>query len=119
PSVAVSRQLAALERGFGQEGEQDTGLADLKENVTAWLLADDRQAQNRLVEAFRRLEIIDVKGGFNNGLDLQGSLPSGRTFRPLTIQFGIVVPFRGRSMSSGHCILRPGLGARQRAAAEV
>src|SRR6516162_2385996 len=37
----VRRQRAALPRGFGQESEQDTGVASLEEDVTARLLADD------------------------------------------------------------------------------
>jgi hypothetical protein len=68
-------QLVALERGFGQESKQDAGLANLEENVTARLLADDAQAQERPVERFGRLELIDVDGGFNNGLDFRDSLP--------------------------------------------
>src|SRR5262245_13770392 len=55
PGSPVRRQLVALQRGFGQESEQDVGLARLDEDVTARLLADDREAQNCPVEGFRRL----------------------------------------------------------------
>ena len=75
----MRRQLVALQRGVGQESEQDTGLANLEENVAARLRAHDPQAQDRLVEGSRRLEVIDVDGGFDNGL----SSP----VRPPSIQF--------------------------------
>jgi hypothetical protein len=58
-----------------------------EENVTARFLADDREAQDCPVEGFRSLEVIDVDGGFNNGLDFQGSLHPGWSLRPLSIQF--------------------------------
>ena len=50
----MSRQRVTLQRGFGPESEQDAGLAHLKEDVTARLLADEREAQDRPVEGFRR-----------------------------------------------------------------
>src|SRR5262249_12546411 len=83
PAGPVWRQRVAPQRGLGQECEQDTGLASLKEDVTARLLADDRQAQDRPVEAFRRPEVIDVNSGFDNGLDVYAHLQSGRSFRRL------------------------------------
>src|SRR5262249_30209462 len=87
PAGSMRRQLVALQRGFGQESEQDAGLARLEENVTARLRADDRQAKDRPVEGFRRPEVIDVDGGFDNGLDLHDSLHPGWSLRPLPIQF--------------------------------
>src|SRR5262245_4987921 len=39
-SSLIQRQLLALEGGFGQEPDQDTGLADLEEDVTARLRAN-------------------------------------------------------------------------------
>jgi hypothetical protein len=39
PAGTVRRQLVAPQRGFGQESEQDTGLANLEEDVTARLQA--------------------------------------------------------------------------------
>jgi hypothetical protein len=84
PAGSMRRQLVALQRGFGQESEQDAGLANPKEDVTARLLAHDPQAQDRPVEGFRSLEVIDVYGSFDNGPDLHDGL---RLFRPLPIQF--------------------------------
>src|SRR5947208_711046 len=66
--------------GFGQESKQDAGLSRLEENVTAGFLADDRQAQNRPVEGFRRSEVIDVDGSFDHGPDCQDSLHPGWSF---------------------------------------
>src|SRR5262245_66478732 len=75
PRSAMRRQLVALERGFGQESQQDAGLAHLEENVTARLLADDPQAQDSPVEGFRSLEVIDVDGGFDDRLDAHVPAP--------------------------------------------
>jgi len=83
PGCSMRRQRIALQRGFGQECQQHITLAHLEENMTARLLADDREAKDGLVEGFRRLEVIDVDGSFDDGLDLQDSL---RSFRPLPIQ---------------------------------
>src|SRR5262249_18153027 len=52
-----------------------TGLADLEENVTARFLADDREAKDCPVEGFRRLEVIDVDGGFDDGLNAHVHAP--------------------------------------------
>jgi hypothetical protein len=80
----VRRQLLALQRGFGQESKQDTGLANLEEDVTARLLADDREAKDRPVKGFRSPDVIDLDGGFDNGPDLHDS---PRSLRPLSIRF--------------------------------
>src|SRR5262245_9231784 len=69
PCGPMRRQRVALQCGFGQESEQDTGLADLGENVTARFLADDREAKDCPVEGFRRLEVIDIDGSFDDGLN--------------------------------------------------
>jgi hypothetical protein len=67
PRRSMSGQLVALQRGFGPESQKDTGLANLEENVTAMLLVHDPQTENRRIEFFRRLEIVDVDGGFDDG----------------------------------------------------
>ena len=77
-------QLIALERGFGQESEQDAGLAHLEEDVTARLPAHDPQAQHRPVEGFRSLVVIDVDGSFGGGsAALPGAKFAGFLCRPL------------------------------------
>jgi hypothetical protein len=73
----MRRQRVALQRSFSQESEQDAGLANLEENVTARLLAHDPQAQDHPVEGFRSLEVIDVNGSFDNGPDLHNGLLPG------------------------------------------
>jgi hypothetical protein len=74
PGGSMRRQLVALPRGVGKESEQDIAVAHSKENVVTRLFADDREAQNRQVEGFRRLEVIDINGGFDNGLDFHDSV---------------------------------------------
>src|SRR5215831_9346492 len=48
----------------------------------ARLFGHDPQAKDCPVEGFRRLEVIDVDGGFDNGLDLHDGLRPGWSFRP-------------------------------------
>ncbi len=67
----MRRQLVALQRGFCYECQEHGAIAHLKENVMPRLLANDPQAQDRSVEAFRSLEVIGIDGGFDKGLDLQ------------------------------------------------
>src|SRR5512135_3178486 len=67
-----------------RKASRTLGLANPKEDVTARLLAHDPQAQDRPLEGFRSLEVIDVYGSFDNGPDLHDGL---RLFRPLPIQF--------------------------------
>jgi hypothetical protein len=59
----------ALQRRLSQECQQDAGIANLKENMTANLFADHSQAEDWPVELLGGIEVIDVNGGFNNGLD--------------------------------------------------
>jgi hypothetical protein len=81
PAGPVRPQRVALPRGLGPEGEQDAGSARLEEDVMPRLGAQDGKAQNRAVKRFRRLEILDVDGVFDNGLDLHVGLPPGRPVR--------------------------------------
>ena len=46
------------------------------------LLGDHRKPQDRPVERLRRLQVIDVDGGFDDGVDFHiGSLPFRRACR--------------------------------------
>src|SRR5262249_20646813 len=76
-SVSTPRAKSDPARRF-----HEAGLANLKENVTARLLADDPQAQDRPAKGFRSLEVIDIDSGFDNGLDLHESLLWGRSICP-------------------------------------
>src|SRR5579864_1400881 len=69
PLRSVWWEMISLQCGFGNESQQDTRLADLEEDMTPSLLPHDPQAQDRPVECFCRHEVIDVDGGFDNGLD--------------------------------------------------
>jgi hypothetical protein len=83
PAGPVRRQRAALPRGLGPEGEQHAGPARLKEDVMSGLGAEDGKAQDRAVKSFRGPKILDVDGGFDNGLDLHvGLFPGGPVRTP-------------------------------------
>ena len=57
---SVARQMIALERGFGKECQENTAGTDLEENVTACFLGDDREAQDRPIEGFGFVQVVNI-----------------------------------------------------------
>jgi hypothetical protein len=66
----MRRKLVPFQRGLGEEGQEDAGIADLEENMTARLLAKSSQAEDSSVKVLGGVEVIDVDGGLNDGVDV-------------------------------------------------
>ena len=84
---SVGRPLIAPERGLGNEGKENVTGTHLEENVTAWFLGNQHQAQDRPVEDFSFVQVANVNGRLDDCLDGQDCLHPGWSLRPLLIQF--------------------------------
>src|SRR5260370_39417161 len=84
---SMRRQLALLQRGFGDESKQDIGLANLEEDATARFFGNYTKAQDIPIKTLSFVEVMDIDGGFNNGVDIHDCLHLSRSFRSLAILF--------------------------------
>jgi hypothetical protein len=77
--------LVPLQRGLGQERQQDVAGANSEENVTTSFLGYHRQVQHISVERLGLIEIVHVDGGFYDSVDLHGHSSSTITSFPCTL----------------------------------